>query len=443
MRSEESLTLEAVTTALRILCGAAFFMTLLVTKVQAAPASLTYMHDHLLFTVNVNAHGEWRSGETQWLYRGMPAVPTFCGTETDCDPNIVPEGWTTGTSTGWNREAMKATIQKDVIAHLERDAGSVIISQSGSGIVTFSGAGLTGRKIDADLLVRMTITALEEDVAVIRVPVEEVQPQMTIDPALTAMGIKEVVTVGESNFAGSPVNRKHNIAVGLSKFNGTVIPQGAVFSFNEILGPVNAATGYRKELVIMGMHTLPDFGGGLCQVSSTAYRGVWEYGFPIDVRRNHSYVVQYYAPYGTDATIYPPHTDMKFTNDSPGALLIQTFTDENDHAYFVYYGTKDTRKSDVFGPYIWGTTPAPEEVRTEYTTDIPAGTQRKVGSKVPGVKVSWFRYVKGTDASEEVTETSSSYEARPLFYQIGIAPGSASGSVTPAGDTPTWLPSIE
>jgi vancomycin resistance protein YoaR len=236
------------------------------------------------------------------------------------------------------------------------------------------------------------------------------------------MGITEVVTVGESNYAGSPANRRHNIATGLARFNGHIIPQGTVFSFGETLGRVDGSTGYRKELVIKGEKTEPDYGGGLCQVSSTAYRGAWEYGFPIKQRINHSYAVSYYGPQGTDATVYPPNPDMKFENDGPSALLIQTHHDEDDHAYFIYYGTKDKRRSSVYGPFIWNRTAAPPD-RTIMTTELPPGERRKVGDRHPGMNAAWVRYTTLDDGTELEDTTVSIYQARPLFYEVGgVAP---------------------
>ncbi|MCK5017193.1 MAG: VanW family protein, partial [Candidatus Peribacteraceae bacterium] len=228
------------------------------------------------------------------------------------------------------------------------------------------------------------------------------------------------LSIGESNYRGSPYNRMHNIAVGLNKFNGTLIQSGAVFSFNKILGPVSASSGYKQELVIKGDKTLPDYGGGLCQVSTTAYRGMWEYGFPILQRTNHSYSVRYYYPQGTDATIYPPYKDVKFLNDTGAAILLQTYTGE-DKAYFIYYGTTDNRKSDVFGPFVWAKTSAPAD-KIEYTTDIPVDTERKVGERVPGLKAAWFRILKKNGDEESLIEpVYSHYEARPRFTQIGIS----------------------
>jgi vancomycin resistance protein YoaR len=239
------------------------------------------------------------------------------------------------------------------------------------------------------------------------------------DPVLREQGIKEFVTMGESDFHGSTKNRIHNVTTGLNKFNGHLIEKDEVFSFVKVLGPVDASTGYRKELTIIGDKTLPEYGGGLCQVSSTAYRGVWEYGFPITQRKNHSYAVSYYAPQGTDATVYPPNIDIKFKNDSPGALLIQTVIDvPNLKAYFLYYGTKDDRETSVIGPYNWGYTPAPPP-RTEETLEIPAGTRRKVGEAVPGLQTAWFRTVQ-QDGKEVTQGTYSIYQARPLYWQVGV-----------------------
>ena len=320
----------------------------------------------------------------------------------------------------WERSAIERTLREDVLPFIEREAGTVTIAKSATGMILFEGIGFPGQRLRMEEAVDLTIAAIEQDIADIFLPIDETRPTVIVqDPELKTQGITELVTIGESDFRGSPINRKHNIALGLYRFNGHFIPQGTTFSFNEVLGPVNEKTGYRKELTIKGDRTLPDYGGGLCQISTTAYRGVWEYGFPIAQRRNHSYSVRYYAPYGTDATIYPPDTDIKFVNDSPGALLIQT-AKIDDNAYFLYYGTRDDRSTELIGPYVWGTEQPPPP-RTEYTTELAPGETKKIGEAVPGLKAAWFRIV--TTGDEEVIEPYYSYyEARPLFHQIGIDP---------------------
>ncbi len=387
---------------------------------EAAPI-LTYRYDHHLFSLDAGAHPEWRGEVPEWFYNGAPIEP-LAEWRSDGDGALtLPAGVTRGTATDWNTAAIAATIHSDIAAQFDRPAGSVTI-RSGSGGIVFDGIGLPGRSIDVEAAALLTVQAIEDGIADVWLPVNETQPEMTVSSELRAQGIQEVVTVGESVFAGSPLNRQHNIGVGVATFNAHLIPQGSVFSFNEVLGPVDASTGYRQELVIKGDRTVPDYGGGLCQVSTTAYRGIWEYGFPIEQRRNHSYIVSYYGPQGTDATIYPPAVDMKFLNDSPGALLIQTYVDwDTQKAYFIYYGTRDDRTAEIVGPYTWDHVGVPSP-RTEYTTDLAPGQEKTLGHPVPGMKSAWYRTVQRPGQESQTEEFYSIYEARPLFTQIGVAP---------------------
>jgi len=164
-------------------------------------------------------------------------------------------------------------------------------------------------------------------------------------------GIHELIGEGSSNFRGSPKNRIHNIKVGASKFNGALIGPGEEFSFLDILGPVDKSTGYLPELVIKVDKTIPEYGGGMCQVSTTMFRAALNTGLKITDRTNHAYPVQYYAPQGTDATVYIPSPDLKFINDTPAHLLIQSRI-EGTQLFFDFYGTSDQRETKLIGPTV-------------------------------------------------------------------------------------------
>ncbi len=357
--------------------------------------------------------------------------------------SVIDADWKKEAGVSWHPEAIMTTLEHEISSKLDREAGAVTIGKTESGTIVFDGLGLPGRRIDLPLAAKLTITALENDVNTVVLPVVITQPEITVtDAELRAMGIKEVVTVGESVFSKSPVNRRHNIAIGLSKFNGILIQRDGIFSFNNVLGPVNDKTGYRKELVIQGDTTLPDYGGGLCQVSTTAFRGLWEYGLPILQRKNHSYAVNYYSPQGTDATIYPPNVDVKFRNDTQGALLIQTSFDDQDRAFFVYYGTRDGRHAEIYGPYITNRKVASHEEKIIYTTDIPVGEKRKAGERHDGMNVLWYRRVLLPGSGSVLERLPSLYEARPLTYQIGVtAEDKAKAMSGTLSATPSWLPS--
>jgi len=403
-----------------------------------AAGPITFRYKHFLYTLNPASFPAWNSQVETWTYNGKRIEPpASLLVDGDVLP-ALPPGMQKGFQRGWNKDAIRQTLRERIASDLDRPAGAVTIKKNASGAVVFDGVGMTGREVDLDRSADLTVAALEADVTDVTLVVHERQPAVTVeDPELVKQGVKEVVTVGESDFSNSPANRRHNIAVGLAKFNGYLIKKGETFSFDEVLGPVDASTGYKKELVIKGPVTIPDYGGGLCQVSSTAYRGVWEYGFPIVARRNHSYVVNHYAPYGTDATVYPPTVDMKFTNDSPGALLIQTYA-KDDLAYFIYYGTKDDRRTSVLGPFIWDRVAAPPD-KTQLTLDLAPGERKKVGERVPGLKAAWGRAIT-TATGAHLSETFTSvYEARPLYYLVGTAELPAAGTGGALTTAPVFL----
>lgn len=181
-------------------------------------------------------------------------------------------------------------------------------------------------------------------------PFEKTKPNITTGE-INNLGISTLIGEGTSNFKGSPANRIHNIKVATNRFNGILIKPGEEFSFVKILGEVDAEHGYLPELVIKQGVTEPEFGGGICQVSSTTFRAAIYSGLKITTRRNHAYPVSYYNPQGMDATVYVPQPDLKFKNNTPGYILIQTKI-AGTILTFDFYGTDDGRKTTIDGPNI-------------------------------------------------------------------------------------------
>ncbi len=188
------------------------------------------------------------------------------------------------------------------------------------------------------------------------------------------LGIKEIIGTGYSSFSGSPYNRRLNIATGAAALNGILIKPGEEFSILSALGEIDAESGYLPELVIKGNRTIPEYGGGLCQVSTTLFRAVLQSGLPVTQRKNHSYRVSYYEPAGTDATIYDPWPDFKFVNDTANNILIQARI-EGDDIYFDFWGTKDGRKIDMTKPTVYNIV-KPQATKLVETLDIPVGERK-------------------------------------------------------------------
>lgn len=178
-------------------------------------------------------------------------------------------------------------------------------------------------------------------IQIAKLVIDEVRADINNDN-LAELGLGDLLSVGYSNFTGSPPNRRHNIKIGASKFDGVLIRPNEIFSFIKTLGPVDARSGYLPELVIKENKTIPEYGGGMCQVSSTVFRAALNAGLPILERTAHSYPVSYYRPYGVDATVYIPKPDLVFKNDTGSNILIQTKI-EGNKLTFEFYGTKPER----------------------------------------------------------------------------------------------------
>ena len=225
------------------------------------------------------------------------------------------------------------------------------------GRVTVFTLGREGIKLsideNTDLISKEILSAASEGLKEkeITLKVLKEKPEITTEN-IENLGITSLIGRGTSNFYGSPKNRRHNIRIGAAKFHGVLIKPGEEFSFNKTLGPIGPSTGYKPELVIKRNKTVPEYGGGLCQVSTTCFRAALYSGLPITERVPHAYPVKYYNPQGMDATIYPPHPDLRFINDTPNHILIQTKIKGNE-LIFEFYGTDDGREIKINGPYIY------------------------------------------------------------------------------------------
>jgi len=212
-----------------------------------------------------------------------------------------------------------------------------------------------GVRLNIDESAAIIIKALRDNQTTAELPVEKISPTVTLEK-INDLGIKTLLAKGESNFAGSSIARIYNIRLGASKLNGVIIKPGEEFSFNNTLGAIDERSGFESELVIKNGALIPEFGGGLCQVSTTMFRAAIFAGLPIAERRPHSFPVRYYNPQGFDATVYPGIVDLKFINDTPAYLLVQTKI-SGTKLFFEIYGSDDGRKIALDGPHQYDQQP--------------------------------------------------------------------------------------
>ncbi|MDP3997288.1 MAG: VanW family protein [bacterium] len=288
-------------------------------------------------------------GEKTWPVKAYTTkrLLTFVSRPASTDPPNLILG------VAFDEAGLKDYLAKTIAPDIDQEAQNARFVRSGDRVEQFA-LPQDGRKLDIDPSVAVINDSLARNLTSTALAVSVTEPSIKESADIVALGLNDLLATGVSDFSGSPVNRIHNINIGTARYHGLLIAPNQEFSFDEALGPVDGEHGFKPELVIKQNVTTPEFGGGLCQVSTTAFRAAVEAGLKITQRRNHAYVVRYYGKPGFDATIYPPYTDLRFINNTPGYILIQARI-EGKKVIFEFWGTKDGREVTVTGPttYDW------------------------------------------------------------------------------------------
>jgi len=276
-----------------------------------------------------------------------PVDPTFC----DLTLNTQVRSHIQLKSENFIDEAAIKAYLEDLARKVNNDPTDAKFTVADGKVTTFSQekAGIT---LDVAKSVQTIITTLKSNALPQKISLnfDSKKPEVNYSE-VNDLGIASLIGEGTSNFKGSPSNRIHNIKVATERYNGVLIKPGEEFSFVKLLGEVDGDHGYLPELVIKNNVTEPEFGGGICQVSTTAFRAAIYSGLKITARKNHAYPVSYYNPQGMDSTVYVPSPDLRFKNNTPGYILIQTKI-VGTILTFDFYGTDDGRKTTVDGPKI-------------------------------------------------------------------------------------------
>ena len=199
-------------------------------------------------------------------------------------------------------------------------AVGVDFSKSGSDRFQFA-EGTSGLAVDTnDLKAKVDAALAQADkVATLQVVANTVQPTLTV--ADMQPYVQEICTFSTRSTNSSAGN--HNMALALSFCNGTIVNPGETFSFCQTTGnSTNGSLGYVPAGVILNGKSDTDYGGGICQASTTLYGAVLRADLTIVERHNHSWPSSY-VPIGQDAAVSYPGTDFQFRNDTNVPVFIQ------------------------------------------------------------------------------------------------------------------------
>lgn len=315
-------------------------------------------------------------------------------------------------------------------------------------------AGKNGRKLDVDASAPLVAAAVNERAAAasdgappaVAVAVTVVKPKLTTEEAKKAAPLMRRLSSWTTYYEVSERNGfGNNISIPTRDINGYVVRPGAVFDFWAAVGPVTYERGYRDGGAILNGRTEPTgaLAGGICSCSTTLFNAAARAGLEILDRDNHYYYISRY-PTGLDATVWKTGSSvqsMRFRNDTKFPILVRGYASPG-RVTFEIWGPPTGRKTSFSAPTIRNVLKAVDTV--QYTTTLPAGTQKRIEYPVNGMQVWVTRIVR--DAKGRVIHEDTWYSDYKrvngilLIGKKATAPKPSPGPSATPGPSPTPAP---
>jgi vancomycin resistance protein YoaR len=195
---------------------------------------------------------------------------------------------------------------------------------------------------------------------------------VTVPPTLNteqanALGITtQISTFSTGGFAADSGENIRRVA---EQVNGAIVRPGETFSLNGYTGPRTAATGYVDAGIIDHGRPSRGIGGGISQFATTLYNATYFAGMTDVEHKEHSYYISRY-PAAREATVFEGAIDVKFRNDSPTGILVQTAWTPASITVTLW-GTKHVDVESITGPRTDYTDPTTETIHGQPCSPTP------------------------------------------------------------------------
>jgi len=224
---------------------------------------------------------------------------------------------------------------------------------------------------------------------------------------LAGLGIRERVSTFTTYFTGGRgTPRSRHIITIARAVDGAIVRPGATFSLNAHTGARNHAAGYREAPVIVGGRLEPGVGGGASQFTTTLFNAAYYAGLEDVEHKPHSF---YFARYPAviESTIFYPSLDLKFRDNTPYGILIDTATTGRSVTVTLWSTRVFDRVTTEYGPRRHRT--AAPTVRRR------AGPRCLTSSGLPGFTQDAWRVIRKDGREVERRKFTWRYDPEPRF----------------------------
>jgi vancomycin resistance protein YoaR len=309
----------------------------------------------------------------------------------NADPHLVPE---------INIDTVTEAVQPQLAATEKPGRDAALDFSTGSPVIVPSedGRGIDYAATFKDLVPVLTgqgarqVTAVYAD-----------QPAKITTDQIDKLGITgEISSFTTGGFAA---DSGQNIRRAAEQINGTIVEPGQTFSLNQATNPRDAANGYVEAGIIESGHASRGVGGGVSQVATTTYNAAYFAGMVDVEHKEHSFYISRY-PAGREATVFDDIIDLKFRNDGPTGVLIQTIWTPSSLTVKMF-GSKRYDVTSTTGPRTNPTEPQ--------TITIPPGEPCSPSKGAPGFTVTDTKTMRNVQTGEVTNKTRTvKYNPSPI-----------------------------
>lgn len=197
--------------------------------------------------------------------------------------------------------------------------------------------------------------------------------------------------------------------------DGAIIPAGQVFSFNRTVGSWSPDRGYVRAPVSYDGELVVDWGGGVCQTSTTLYNATLIAGLDVVERHRHTWMPGYVPP-GRDAAVAQTTTDLRLRNPFPTPVRLRAII-ADDRVGFEILGRQPGPMARVASDTL--ATIAPVEV-LKYDAHLPPGQRRLLTHGRPGTRVAVTRtFLHGPHPGRQELISRDAYPAMNKIIAVG------------------------
>lgn len=278
--------------------------------------------------------------------------------------------------------------------------------------------GKNGANLDKDKLlneVKGQISNEKLEDLVVELPINVVEPKIKGEQLKT---IDSKISSFSTNLNGAIGNpRVTNIQVCTNTLNGIVVMPGESFSFNDIVGYTTAEKGYKKAGVIVNNKIVDDYGGGVCQVSTTLYNAVLRANILPTERHFHS-LPSSYIGLGMDATIDTGNLDYKFTNTLDYPIYIEGYVAGGQDVFNIYSNSSlNKNRYDIVNEVV---ATIPNEVEYVNDSSLEKGVQKVDKEGTVGHKVNVYKITYDSNGTQIDKKLINTDNYRPVNKVIRV-----------------------